>query len=57
MISGGIKSYSAAVSTKHEVKSVDCQTTLTWVFSDRPLRTVQSSLRAFGEPGSVSAGT
>ena len=55
MISGGIKSYSAAVSTKTEVKSIDCQTTLTRVFSDRPLRTVQSSLRAAGEPGSVSA--
>ena len=57
MISGGIKSYSSAISTKTEVKSVDCQNTLTWVFSDRPLRTVQSSLRASGEPGSVSAGT
>ena len=56
VISGG-KSYSAAVSTRKEVKTDECQFPLTRVYSDHPLRTVQSSLRASGGPGSVSAGT
>ena len=55
VISGG-KSYSTVVSKK-DVISMECQTTLTWVFSDRLLRTVQSSLRTSGRPKLVSAGT
>ena len=55
MISGS-KSYSTVVSKK-DVISVECQTTLTWVFSDRLLRTMQSSLHASGRPKLVSAGT
>ena len=51
VVSGG-KIYTAAAS-----KSVQCQTTLTWVFSDRPLRTTESNVRLSGRPGSVSAGT
>ena len=38
VITGG-RPYAAAASTKRESKSVQCQTSLTWVFSDRPLRT------------------
>ena len=34
-----------------------CQTSLTWVFSDRPLRTTESNVRSSGGPGSVSTGT
>ena len=56
-VSSGGKSYSAAVSTRKEVKTDECQFSLTWVFSDHPLGTVQSSMRASGGPGSVSAGT
>ena len=36
VITGG-KTYVAAASTRRESKSVQCQTSLTWVFSDRPL--------------------
>ena len=36
VITGG-KTYAAATSTRRESKSVECQTSLTWVFSERPL--------------------
>ena len=51
------RSFSAVVSTRTEMKSVECQMQLTWVFSHHPLRTVQSSMRASGGPGLVSANT
>ena len=53
----GWKSHATAASTRRKTKSVECQTSMTCFFSDRPLRTVLSSARASGEPGSVSAGT
>ena len=56
VITGG-KTYVAAASTRRESKSVQCQTSLTWVFSDRPLRTTESNVRSSGGPGSVSTGT
>ena len=56
VVSGG-KTYAVAASTKRESRSVQCQTSLTWVFSDRPLRTTESNVRSFGRPGSVSTGT
>ena len=56
MITGG-KTYVAAASTRRESKSVHCQTSLTWVFSDRPLRMTESNVRSSGGPGSVSTGT
>ena len=40
-----------------ESKSVQCQTSLTWVFSKRPQRTTESNVRSSGGPGSVSTGT
>ena len=52
----GDKTYAAATSTRRESKSVQCQTSLTWVFSDRPLRTTESNVRSSGRPGSVSTG-
>ena len=55
VITGG-KTYVAAASTRRESKSVQCQTSLTWVFSDRPLRTTESNVRPSGGPGSVSTG-
>ena len=57
VITGG-KTYVAAASTRRESKSVQCQTSLTWVFSsDRPLRTTESNVRSSGIPGSVSTRT
>ena len=56
VITGG-KTYVAAASTRRESKSVQCQTSLTWVFSDRPLRTTEYNVRSSGGPGSVSTGT
>ena len=56
VISGG-KTYAAAASTSRESKSVQCQTSLTWVFSDHPLRTTESNVRSSGRPGSVSTAT
>jgi len=53
----GVKIYAAAASTRRESKSVECQTSLTWVFSERPLRTTDSNVRSSGGPGSVSTGT
>ena len=46
-----------SASTRRESKSVQCQTSLTWVFSDRPLRKTESNVRSSGGPGSVSTGT
>ena len=56
VITGG-KTYATAASTRRESKSVQCQTSLTWVFSERPLRTTESNVRSSGGPGSVSTGT
>ena len=56
VITGG-KTYVAAASTRRESKSVQCQTSLTWVFSDRPFRTTESNVRSSGGPGSVSTRT
>ena len=56
VISGG-KTYAAAATTRRESKSVQCQTSLTWVFSERPLRMTESSVCVTGGPGSVSTGT
>ena len=42
---------------KKLVKSVACQTDLTWVSSDTPVQTVHSVVLVFGSPGSVSTGT
>ena len=46
-----------AASTRGESRSVQCQTSLTWVCSDRPLRTTKWYVRSSGGPGSVSTGT
>ena len=56
VITGG-KTYAAAASTGRESKPVQRQTSLTWVFSERPLRTTESNVRSSGGPGSVSIGT
>ena len=56
VISGG-KTYAAAASTRRESRSVKCQTSLNWVFLERPLRTTESKVRSSGGPGSVSTGT
>ena len=56
VVSGG-KTYAAAASTRRESKSVECQTSLTWSFSERPLKTTESNVRSSGGPGSVSTGT
>ena len=53
----GSKSYSAAASTRKEMKTVECQMSLMWGFSEHPLRTVLSLVHSSGGPGSVSAGT
>ena len=53
----GCKTYATAASTRRESKSIQCQTSLTWVFSDRPLRTTESNVRSSGGPGRVSTGT
>ena len=56
VITGG-KTYAAAAYTRRESKSVQCQTSLTWVFSDHPLRTTESNVRSSCGPRSVSTGT
>ena len=56
VITGG-KTYAAATSTRRESKSVQCQTSLTWVFSERPFRTTESNVRSSGKPRSVLTGT
>ena len=55
VITGG-RTYATAASTRGESRSVQCQTSLTWVFSDRPLRITESNVRSSGGPGSVSTG-
>ena len=47
VITGG-ETYTAAASTRRESKSVECQTSLTWVFSERPLGTTGSNVRSSG---------
>ena len=56
VITGG-RTYAAAASIRRESRSVQCQTSLTWVCSDRPLRTTESNIHSSGGPGSVSTGT
>ena len=56
VVSGG-KTYAVAASTKRESRSVQCQTSLTWVFSDHPISTTESNVRSSGRPGSVPTGT
>ena len=56
VINGG-NTHAAAASTRRESKSVQCQTSLTWVFSERPLRTTESNVHSSGGPGSISTGT
>ena len=51
VVSGG-KTYAA--STRRESKSVECQTSLTWLFLERPHRTTESNVRSSGGPVSVS---
>ena len=56
VITGG-KTYAAAASTRRESRSVECQASLTWVFSERLLRTTESNVCSSGGPGSVSTST
>ena len=56
VVSGG-RTCAVATSTRRESKSVQCQTSLTWVFSDHPLRMTESNVHSSGRPGSVSTGT
>ena len=53
VISGG-KTYTVAATTRRESRSVQCQTSLTWVFSECPLRmsesNVRSSVEGFSHP-------
>ena len=55
VITGG-RTYASAASTRGESRSVQCQTSLTWVFSDRLLRITESNVRSSGGPGSVLTG-
>ena len=57
VITGGRTYTAAAASTRGESRSVQCQTLLTWLFSDCPLRTTESNVRSSGGPRSVSTGT
>ena len=52
VISGG-KTFAAAATTRRESRSVQCQTLLTWVFSEHPLRTTESNVHSTGGPRSV----
>ena len=56
VITGG-KTYATATSTRRESISVQCQTLLTWVFSECPLRMTESNVCSSGGPGSLSTGT
>ena len=56
VITGG-KTCAAAASTRRGSKSVQCQTSLTWVFSECPLRTTYSNVHSSGRPRSVSTST
>ena len=50
-------SFADVLNKKRSVKSVVCQTDLTWVSSDTPVQTVHSVALVSGSPGSVSTGT
>ena len=50
-------SFADVLNKKRSVKSVVCQTDLTWVSSDTPVQTVRSVSLVSGGPGSVSIGT
>ncbi|WP_419641310.1 hypothetical protein, partial [Thiolapillus sp.] len=50
-------SFADVVNKKKMVKSVVCQTDLTWVSSDAPEQTVNNVALVSGGPGSVSTGT
>ena len=54
VITGG-GTYAAAASTRRESRSVQCQTLLTWVFSDRPLRMSESNVRSSGRPAETTS--
>ena len=56
VITGG-KTYTAATSTRRESKSVQCQTSVTWVFWDCPLRMTESNVHSSGGTRLVSTGT
>ena len=56
--------WSRRVTTSHRVncrpllsKSVECQTSLTWLFLEHPLRMTESNVRSSGGPGLVLTGT
>ena len=49
-------SFADVVNRKKLVKSLVCQTDLTWVSSDTPVQTVHSVVHVSGGPGSVSTG-
>ena len=50
-------SFADVLNKKRSVKSVVCQTDLTWVSSDTPVQTVHSVALVSDGPGSVSTGT
>ena len=50
-------SFADVLNKKNLVKSVVCQTDLTWISSDTPVQTVHSVALVSGGPGSVSTGT
>ena len=50
-------SFADVVNKKKLVKSVVCQTDLTWVFFDTPEQTVHSVVLVSGSPGSALTGT
>ena len=50
-------SFADVVNKKKLVKSVVCQTDLTWASLDIPVQTVHSVVLVSGSPGSVSTGT
>ena len=56
VISGG-KTFAAAATTRRESRSVQCQTSLTWVFSEHPLRMTESNVHSTGGPGLVLTST
>ena len=56
VVSGG-KSYAIAVFTRRESKSVECQTSWIWGFSELPLRRTESNICSFGGPRSVLTST
>ena len=52
-----VVSFADVINKKKLVKSVVCQTDLTWVSSDTPVQTVHSVVLVSGSLGSVSTGT